>query len=950
MPFYVKAQELLSNHLNNQKGLPTNTIYDITQDLKGFIWMAGNEGLFRYDGVSYISYGSPQQTSKAGSNIKTDKYGRVWYENFDGFLYYVENDSLKNFKQNPPVDYIPFGITDKYLFVAQKKGIDIYDIKTLMHKKTVVAPIDIPEHATILGTSYYFIADDIIYKIDSTLSLTSSKYFSNKKLKVKYIYPYVNSLYIISKNNEQKKLFFFDEQLNFKDAIAIPHINYIQGSDVVDNNIFLYSSRGMAVYTKNGKILFEKQELFSKQSISSVIKDYQNNYWISTTDNGVFIAPELQTPVYNTTGYLPLRIEKNQSGYLLGTRTGELLQLNEDFKVQKKISGNSDNLPVYYINCNKENKNIIFSAKGFSFIPGSNSTLEKKYNIALKQAVQLDEKYIAYAASGFCALYLNPNANKNKPSIWDNLYNKNTLEALPYTARIIKGLRAKSVDYNELKQQIVFATNIGLYTVSPNETKELLYESKSFYAEQVACINNEIFTLDTKGDLYKIKDGKEFELLNDKLGIPRFSIKKIKVYDKQIIILNSQRIYAYTPETQSASQIQLNTPVNNIKDILKNNEHIIAITNNGIMKIPLSEQQTNIQPRFYINTLYVNSEKQKWKHLGKLNHSENNITIHFSLLEFTSNNTMLYYRINNNSWIQISSTTNNLRFPSLSPGKYVIEFKINETISSENINFEITTPFWRAWWFYSICSLGIGILVFSYFKRQAALMKKQITLLNEKVILEKNLSKSVLTSIKSQMNPHFFYNALNTIQAYIFTNDRIKANTYLAKFSKLTRIVLEMSEKESTSLHEEIEALTLYLELEKMRFKDSFQYTISTDEVYNKAEIELPPMLIQPYVENAIKHGLLHREEDRKLHILFIQKNGHLYVTISDNGIGRKRSAELNKIKTEKHQPFSTKATEKRLALLNKTSKNKTTINIIDQYDINGNPTGTTVELIIPID
>ena len=202
------------------------------------------------------------------------------------------------------------------------------------------------------------------------------------------------------------------------------------------------------------------------------------------------------------------------------------------------------------------------------------------------------------------------------------------------------------------------------------------------------------------------------------------------------------------------------------------------------------------------------------------------------------------------------------------------------------------------------------------------------------------------------MNPHFFYNALNTIQAYIFTNEKQKANAYLAKFSKLTRNVLEMSEKETISLNEEIEALKLYLELEKMRFSDQFNFDIVLENSLDKENIEFPPMLIQPYVENAIKHGLLHKKGEKELMITFRKEQNLLIVLIDDNGIGRKRSKELNRIKSEKHQSFSSDANEKRLEILNKNAKSKAEIvlKFIDKQDINGVAIGTTVILSIPLE
>ncbi|HEY8365573.1 MAG TPA: histidine kinase, partial [Bacteroidia bacterium] len=208
---------------------------------------------------------------------------------------------------------------------------------------------------------------------------------------------------------------------------------------------------------------------------------------------------------------------------------------------------------------------------------------------------------------------------------------------------------------------------------------------------------------------------------------------------------------------------------------------------------------------------------------------------------------------------------------------------------------------------------------------------------------------SILASCKSQMNPHFFYNALNTIQAYIFVNDKKKASNYLSKFSKLTRLILEMSERENISLREELEALKLYLDLEKMRFSDSFEYEIKVSSDIVQDSVEFPPMLLQPYVENAVKHGLLHKQGEKSINIKFARKEDILIVEIEDNGIGRKRSAELNAIKNKKHQSFSTQANEKRLEILNEGRKAKIAVEYVDKLSNEGNPLGTLVRLYIPI-
>jgi LytS/YehU family sensor histidine kinase len=235
-----------------------------------------------------------------------------------------------------------------------------------------------------------------------------------------------------------------------------------------------------------------------------------------------------------------------------------------------------------------------------------------------------------------------------------------------------------------------------------------------------------------------------------------------------------------------------------------------------------------------------------------------------------------------------------------------------------------------------------------FFKWQIEKIKRKNQLLFDKVTLEKNLNQSKLKAIKSQMNPHFFYNALNTLQSYILANEKRNAIDYLSKFSKLTRTILELTEKESISIAEEVTTLGLYLDIEKARFDDDFNYTISTNSI-DTDTIKIPSMLLQPYIENAIKHGLLHKQGEKTLVVDFSIEDEILKITIDDNGIGREKSAALNAIKNKKHQSFATNALQNRIELLNQFNHKNISIRFIDKHSKSEQSTGTTVEILIPL-
>lgn len=949
--FVSPAQEPYSIRLSGEKGLPIDAVYDILQDKKGFIWITGNDGIMRYDGFTTTTYRSENQTSAPGSCLKEDSFGRIWYENFDGYIYYVLNDSLYKIEQHDPIGFLPFGITDSLLLCFQKDGIDIFSLTDLKLKKTIQLKLQVPGYAVGDGKNYYFIANNNhLYCINEKLQFRECTYPLDELENVKQIYTNEKEVYVVSKTNKTGTAFIFDKQLSFQRKVNISDIKFIQGSAYINNQYWFYTPHGAYVY--NGSENSLANTYFSSLSISKVFKDRWQNYWIATTNNGLYLVPDIENKIFPTKEHIPSRIEQTPSGTMIGCKDGTIALLDSLFTFSKEVSSTKDKMEISYLHYDTLSQNLFYtSSKGFVLQENGTIVTLNNINISLKEVKRLDDKYYAIAVSGFCGLLLNPASDVNSVSDWDSLFKSGTLLPSAYL-QIVKlkdNLRAKSVDYCEAKKEICFATNLGLFKYTANGLQEIRNNAKPFFAEKVVYTEKNIIALDSKGNIFKIHETNQFENLNKKLGIEAFLIKKMKKCGNRLYLITLQSIYDYEPKQNLLKKIHLGINPQSVNDIAEKNNQILLLTNEGIVKIPFTIQNKQKPVTFTINSITANGIKKQAGELKDLSHKENEIEINYSILNYGAMETPdLYYNLNESDWEKLATESRTVKFSALSPGEYTIKFKMQGR-ESGIVHFSIRFPLWKTWWFNVFVGFVVIGLLFLYFKRRTNIMNKQIILLNEKIILEKNLNKTMLTAIKSQMNPHFFYNALNTIQAYIFTNDKAKANTYLAKFSKLTRIILEMSEKETISLSEEADALRLYLELEKMRFSENFKYSISYDGISNKEVIEFPPMLIQPVVENAVKHGLLHKKGEKYISVLFVQNNNVLEVTIEDNGVGRKKSAEINKNKDEKYKSFSTQANEKRLNILNRYTTHNVSITIFDKYDTEGLPAGTLVKMFIPI-
>lgn len=239
-----------------------------------------------------------------------------------------------------------------------------------------------------------------------------------------------------------------------------------------------------------------------------------------------------------------------------------------------------------------------------------------------------------------------------------------------------------------------------------------------------------------------------------------------------------------------------------------------------------------------------------------------------------------------------------------------------------------------------ILIIAVGLLVIRQYRLNA---RRKISEMNQR------MSEITQANLRQQMNPHFIFNTLNSIQYYMYQHDKVATNNYLTKFSSLIRKILENSQHTSILIKDEMEALQLYLELEKLRFKDKFSYEIDVDEEIDILQNKIPTMLIQPYVENAICHGLVNKEDSGELKIALSLEYDYISCVIEDNGIGREAATEIRKSKEFNHNSLGTRITESRLDLVNALYGTSLKVIYSDLKNDAGEAIGTRVEIHIPI-
>ena len=335
----------------------------------------------------------------------------------------------------------------------------------------------------------------------------------------------------------------------------------------------------------------------------------------------------------------------------------------------------------------------------------------------------------------------------------------------------------------------------------------------------------------------------------------------------------------------------------------------------------------------------------------KLKYDQNSIRLSFNAFDYLAPAETRYFSklegIDEN-WRPCGQS---LSYSRLSPGRYSLRIRavtgLGVPANNElNLSIHIKPPFWLTLPFFLLCAAVLAGIVFAIFRYRVAIIRREERIKTE---FNKTLAEVEMKALRAQMNPHFLFNCLNSINRYIVVKDTKRASAYLTKFSKLIRYILENSAQDAVSLANEVELLRLYIEMESMRFEDQFTYEINVDPSLPVDTVSIPTMIIQPYVENAIWHGLLNKSGDRHLLLKFERSNAAtLQVVVEDNGVGRSRAKEMRSKDALKRKSYGMQITDSRIMALNQLHDSLATVNVNDLVDEHGDARGTRVVLRMP--
>ncbi len=942
------SQQPVYEKITTEEGLPSNEIYSILQDNAGMIWIGCDAGLFKYDGIRFISFKSSKQKSKSLTGLAQSNSGRIYAYAFNGQLFFYENDSLYELKHtlgkisNITCDF------DNNLIVTHTNGLSVFNENKNSWRhyndfNNDKSQDDITfTHSIKIGKNgnSYFIAPHAVFQLSGDKLTPFLFDFSALNPSGEYILiPTEKSVWLFGKVNNQ--VYCLDEN-KFKECNSSKLKEELKNRKVTnieyfnDDNIWICTYSGVIVYNVKKDTCFV---LYPNYAVSDCLIDREGNYWITTLQNGLIKIPDLNFVAWNADNKTIehdniYRITNDNEKIYFATVDGYVGIKNKNSITQFQSDIHGDIQQLTYDSIEKKTYYTINNTL-YYYTENSKGKIENLFP-PVKSFCHIKNGYVLATSRG---TYYYESLNDKKAKFE------------------ITGSWSRTVQYNQQTEDLWIATNNGLLLVKLSinnfKTQKTYFEGTQIVS--VFLKNDELYALTFDGKIYGVNSA---GVITKKANLPEnVQAQQFVVYEHNIYVATNKGLWIFGLKDNSWKNLNKTGGLSsdNIQNVLIQNQFIWLATGKGLQRIPIEFSIEKPHSKIYLKKLRVNNSIVPTHEKLSITYNQS-IAFELEASAYSSNNKFRYaYRINNDTnWVVFPSNIEQIEIPKLPTGDNIIELKLIDYLGrdSENkvfISCYVNPPFWQKWWFnLLLVVLVIIISIVAFQKRLSIIRKKQLKEI-ERLKLESELRLSQQSALKAQMNPHFIFNVLNSIKGYIYENDKKNAALYLTSFSDLVRKVLQQSSVAEIKLEEELEILKLYIELESMLLHDNFEYSIIVDDAIDVSNIKIPGLIIQPFVENAFKHGLRHKEGIKKLTLGFTlnEQNSELQITISDNGIGREASAKLNSETTSNHQSFATEATARRIELLNYDKKNSVAINIIDYEDNQKKAIGTTVIITI---
>ncbi|MGB0879725.1 MAG: histidine kinase [Polaribacter sp.] len=941
-----------SVNYSTKDGLPSNETYCVVQDKKGYIWIGTDRGVARFDGENFEIFTTEDGLlDNVVFNIQVHEDGKIWFLPWNNQIFYYEygkgfmafkhnkllsaNDSnemfnIEKMKKDSLGNYYLYnrrvgeGLIKIFPDGSFKKtNVDIADRKNKNLKYNFIKVTDLD---IIVRKRNSLVRNDV-FSVRHSIGRKQLSYFSNQKYDGSK-----SAMFIPSYFEEQNASYFitgkYMTKISKKDTIPIIlkrgiYATKASGGYIVGHRLKPNENYFDVYWQTSIDSSAEKQLLFKNVFKTRAIKDANQGIWIASHDRGVFYIPDtsiLQNKtVENIDGIIP-----NKNKIFLHNVKNNFFTLKKEseFKIDTHLQSTLSDAQLNYQEPIPQARKVYNT---FYFSDNDDKYSLKSSTFGIRAYRYDKEKKLSLLTRSFIAKFLKP---------------QNDLDEHP---RII-------CFEEDDKENFWLGRLDGLYCYLNNKwikpkfkfgkIEDRIQDIKFFKAKDLS------FFATIGNGFYIEKDSLLVKHYTRKNGLLSNSINQLYIDATKKMWIATTSGFHYidlNEDTLSLNNVlsnfsKLTSP--NVKQIYVRDSLIYLGTDRGLNIIDWKKYNKRRTKKFpiYINSFKVNEQSMNIDStlVNSLSHKQNNIEISFKALAYKNLENISYrYKLSNsqNDWLEIPSTT--IRLIDQKPDNYAIEIQAKNDFgewiaSKDTIKFSISKPYQQTYWFQALLYMvitAIAILIYTIYTRN----KRK----------DKELNASMQQLFSSQLNPHFVFNSLSSVQNFILKNERMESNEYLGKFAFLIRRIFENSNVIFITLKDELETLNTYIELEQLRFTQKFDYKLNLDSLIDLKTTLFPSNLLQPIVENAIRHGLLNKEEKGTLSMSIKKISDTLLIKISDNGVGR------SKTKNTKKTSKGLSLTQKRLQVLSKMKGKKATIEIEDLVS-NNKPTGTTVTIIVP--
>lgn len=933
------SQSLVSRNYNVENGLANSTIFRIYQDSKGFIWFSTGYGISRFDGIQFKNYNTEQglATNKVLAIRELPNTDIICGSTFGFGLFCIYKGKIYNIGSLIPnlpkeivfMEFDQWGrlwvISSEWKLGYISKNINKYSYteypnysKTNDRIYTNVLYLNRDKELYVgAGDGLYLIGKDSIVPkyIDTNVSIAGITTSNSGKI-------YLGSFgKIVVLNN-------FEKELEISEHLEGKEIGMLEVKD--DHYLWFYAF-------PEKQYLYDLKEQkninpgkISKIPIYSMLKDNEDNIWLGSVGMGAFcFSTEFAQTYTKEDGLydnylLNLSYSQNKTLWITTYSGVNYIQnLKIDSLKERTISAS-----VW---------NVVEGKDGKIYLP-TNNKLNIIYNHKIQETYEVKDRIINLQLLNDTLWLL---TRKGVYFLIDNKI------VSPEKLSDLKNLKIFCVTKDSDNTKWI-GTNNGVYVLK--ETLNPLFSnnnSKNSEINSIVIQQNKVWIAMEKGLMLVNKnnpDKQSFQLLKN-IRISSLALGQ----DDQLWIGTYKGLFLY--EKNKLIKInQLQGIIGEeIRAIVAVDSVIWLTSEKGLCRIvpnKLFIDTEKIKPRIYISEIMVDGNEYQVNDSLSFDYNSRNIRIEFVGFYYKNPESLYFkYRLNKDSKWNITSNES-VDFNNLPDGSYcfeVVAISENDIQSPiATLNFTINTPWWQQLWFFVLLVILVTVLIAIAFQLRVSHLRKRET---EKLTNQRKIVNMEFRALTALMNPHFIFNVLNSIQYYMKYVNIEKAGLYLKKFTKLIRIHFENSKQSFNLLTDEIKALDLYMQLESFRFDERLNYKLTVDDQIDENKTYIPSNIIQPFVENAIWHGLSPITLESQVTVNIFKKENSIFIEIMDNGVG------INKTLGNKadHASSAIKISKERLLLLKKLYDNIFDLSILDLNDLDPNDHGTKVIISLPI-